>query len=117
MALTPRLDRTRLQPGVREDVQAGLAALQQNDLETAREIFSGLLEEDPRLAAAHVGLGRVYTATGDSRKALEHYDEALAIQPEFPSVRMMASKIRSELRSSQTFVVEEHGDDKCFLSE
>jgi tetratricopeptide (TPR) repeat protein len=76
--------------GTREDVRVGLDALNQGNLEGARKHFIALLEENPRLAPAHLALGRVFAAEGDYRKALD-CEEALAIQPSLRPAQLFAA--------------------------
>ncbi|KKK82728.1 hypothetical protein LCGC14_2800500, partial [marine sediment metagenome] len=87
----------QIRPEMREDVQAGLSALQQGDIDGAREHFIVLLEEDPGLASAHLGLGRVFTAEGNHAKALEHFEEALAIQPDLAPARFFSAEAHEQL--------------------
>lgn len=82
---------------MRAQVQAGLAALQQGNTDDARNIFTTLIEANPQMAVAHVGLGRVYSAEGDHQRALEHFQHALEIKPDFAPAIMFSAEAREKL--------------------
>jgi len=82
---------------LREQMQLGIAALKQGDTATARNIFSTLLEANPQMPAAHVGLGRVFASEGDTYKALEHFQEALAIKPDFAAALLFSAEVREKI--------------------
>ena len=85
-------------PGLmRDQLKAGMEALKQGDADSARDVFSTLLEADPGMAVAHVGLGRVFAAEGDHHKALEHFQEALAIKPDFASAQVFRAEALEQL--------------------
>ncbi len=82
---------------IRTQMQAGMSALQDGKLEDARNIFSLLLDANPDLALAHVGLGRVYALEGAHDRALEHFDASLKIKPDFAPAIMFAAQAREKL--------------------
>src|SRR6056297_1776013 len=98
---SPRMPRQRqapqFTPEQRDQIQAGLTTLKNGDVEGAREIYINLLEADPELAAGHVGLGRVFAAEGDYVRALEHFEEAVAIQPDFTRAYMMSADAHEQM--------------------
>ena len=51
----------------------GIIALERKDLETARNAFEELLDEDQHLSTAHYYLGRMAEARQDSAEAIIHY--------------------------------------------
>lgn len=85
---------------VRQQMKNGLAALQDGRADEARDIFSMLLEGNPDIAVAQVGLGRTYAAEGDHQKALEHFQAALKIKPDFATALMFAAQSREKLGMS-----------------
>jgi tetratricopeptide (TPR) repeat protein len=87
----PTRSQAQISPEQREQLRAGLSTLQGGDIDGAREIFIDLLEGDPELASGHMGLGRVFAAEGDHVRALEHFQEAAALQPDFVAAQMMAA--------------------------
>lgn len=52
------------------------------DFSTALKYFKELLAMDPNKAATYVNLGTTYQNMGDQEKAREHYDKAIALDPE-----------------------------------
>ncbi len=85
---------------MRTQMQAGMAALQAGNLEEARSVFSLLLEANPELALAQVGLGRVYALEGTHDRALEHFQAALKIKPDFAPAIMFSAQAREKLGMS-----------------
>lgn len=82
---------------IRTQMQAGMAALQDGKVDDARSIFSLLLEANPELALAQVGLGRVYALEGAHDRALEHFQAALKIKPDFAPAIMFSAQAREKL--------------------
>ena len=82
---------------IRTQMQAGMAALQDGKLDDARNIFSLVLEANPELALAQVGLGRVYALEGVHDRALEHFQAALKIKPDFAPAIMFSAQAREKL--------------------
>ena len=72
----------RDQDSIRERVLEGERLLQENNYEDAKKIFAGVLEKHPYDAIAHNNLGVVYFQGGDKEKAVHHYEQAVALQPE-----------------------------------
>lgn len=66
-------------------------------LEEARAIFEGMVEVNPKDAAAHSALGTVYQKLARPEAALTEYGHALALDPENP----VALANRGELRLKQ----------------
>lgn len=95
-----------LQGMMREQMQLGFAAIKERDNDQARNIFSTLLEANPELALAHVGLGRVFAAEGDPHKALEHFEVALTIQPGFGPALLFSAEAHENLGDSETALAE-----------
>jgi tetratricopeptide (TPR) repeat protein len=59
------------------------ALMRAGDLSGSREQYARLAREYPELALAHYGLGRLSTIEADVRAALAHFEEAVALAPEF----------------------------------
>ena len=76
-----------LQPN---DLAAGLglarAELDQGRPEAAQKRFEQALELDPASAAARVGLGEIAAAGRDFEQAVDHYEEALKLQPKASNI-------------------------------
>ncbi len=62
-------------------LRQSLESMRGGDLDTARESLIDLLEGNPELAAGHVALGQVFAAEDDHARAVEHFEEATALQP------------------------------------
>jgi CheY-like chemotaxis protein len=60
------------------------------DGQGALEEWSSLVEDSPAFWRAHVRLGAVFEASGDTATAAEHYRRALAAQPGLSSIRARA---------------------------
>lgn len=83
---------TPIPDAYREEIEAGFMALQNGDIEGAREMFIVLLEGDPGIAMAHVGIGRIFALEGDHARGIEHFNEALRLQPDLPSAQFFAAE-------------------------
>lgn len=59
------------------------------------------LTREPRHFEAWAMLGRVLQESGDSRRALQAYDRALAINPQMTEVRQEADRLRIEVRGRE----------------
>lgn len=89
--MPPERRASRISPEQQEKLRKGLATLQSGDTQGARDLLMDLLEEDPELAAGHVGLGRVFAAEGDHVRAIEHFEEACAIQPGYAEASLQCA--------------------------
>ncbi len=69
---------------MKQHVEAGLAAKQAGDLETAVREFQRVADLAPGLAAAHVNLGAVYCDRKDYAHALDPLRKAIEINPDLP---------------------------------
>lgn len=92
-----RMNRGGGRPQMRDDVQGGFALLKGGDPDGAMAAFTAILEADPSVPAAHLGLGRVFAAQGDHQKAIEHFQEALALQPSLAPARIFAAESLEQL--------------------
>lgn len=63
----------------------------------ARRRFEHSLSVDPKLVLAHKELGDLLVATHDYDGAIEHYDEALRISPDFTEARRNLERLRGAL--------------------
>ena len=60
-----------------EELQAAQSALQSGDAERARDLFRNLLEAQPDLFEAHLGLGRAYLILGEDARAMIELEKVL----------------------------------------
>jgi tetratricopeptide (TPR) repeat protein len=81
-----------LSPAAASAYAAGLAAFEQADLKGASEQFGRALGADRGAYPAHVGLGIVHERRGELAKALESFDAALALAPDYGPA--LAAKVR-----------------------
>jgi tetratricopeptide (TPR) repeat protein len=65
--------------------RAALAEIlvQAGQLQAARAEYVGLIRDNPQLAVAHYGCGRVAALLGDAAEALEHYRKSIELAPQF----------------------------------
>lgn len=64
-------------------VAQGLAALDRGDLDTALTLFDNAIAANPNVAAAHQGRGRVLAIQKNNAPALESFERALALAPDW----------------------------------
>lgn len=57
----------------------------------AKEVFQSVLEAEPKHAAAHYSLGAIAASKGDSRQALMHFHEVVAVFPGFAPAHLALS--------------------------
>jgi len=74
---------------LKQHVEAGLAAKQAGDLDTAIREFQKVAELAPGLAAAHVNLGAVYYDKKDYGRAIPPLRKALQINDDLPGAHEM----------------------------
>lgn len=67
--------------GSNSHVDAGIAAMQQGQRETARSEFSAAARENDRIAAPHIFLARMAREDGDLESARRELDNALRLEP------------------------------------
>jgi tetratricopeptide (TPR) repeat protein len=78
---------------------AGVAAFEQGDLKGAAEQFNHAIAVDSRTYPALVGLGSIQERQGALDKAIQSYDAALAVAPDYgPAV---AAKVRALLAGAR----------------
>jgi tetratricopeptide (TPR) repeat protein len=75
----------------------GARSVDAGDLNLARTQFEQSIRMDPNRAEAHNNLGVVYLRAGRLAEALPHFEDALRIQPVYPSAQKEADAIRREL--------------------
>ena len=59
------------------------ALLKLGELEESRKAYERILQDHPESAAAHYGLGRVYSDKGAVEEAIKHFERACELSPEF----------------------------------
>lgn len=59
------------------------ALMRLGDLDRSQARYAALTRDYPELALAHYGLGRLATIRRNARAALPHYEQAVALAPEF----------------------------------
>jgi tetratricopeptide (TPR) repeat protein len=57
--------------------------LESGDTEQSEKAYRGSIDQNPRLASAHLGLGRVLAARGDWSGAIESYRRACGLSPNY----------------------------------
>jgi tetratricopeptide (TPR) repeat protein len=82
LALCPEVVRAQAQTKA-DTFQAGVAAFQKNDLNTARTSFTDVLTQDPNDADALFNLGLVESKAGKPGRALALWRKALVVHPGF----------------------------------
>jgi len=78
-------------------VNLGLLLLQRGQLELAQEQFSRGLESDPKQAFAHAILGDLAYQRSDYDDAVNHFREAVAINPEWEQAKQDLAKAQNAL--------------------
>src|SRR5579885_3138236 len=76
-----------LEPAVRDQVQAGVAALKAGDLTAAQRHFEAVLKANPRLAEVRANLGLAYYAAHQYQLAIPQFREALKQEPMLATAR------------------------------
>ncbi len=89
MILTLTLLFFQITPEIRQHVEAGLAAKQAGDLNTAAREFQRVTELAPNLPAAFVNLGAVYYEKRDYARAVPQLEKALKMNPDLPGAQAM----------------------------
>ena len=74
-----------LKSAAADNVQLGLAYLQQGNLPRSREKLDRALKQDPSNANAHAVYGLFYERLGDQKKAEEQFKSAMSIAPDDPA--------------------------------
>ncbi|MFQ5349123.1 MAG: tetratricopeptide repeat protein [Thermoanaerobaculia bacterium] len=88
-------------------VRLARARLELGQIENAEDLFRRSLEHHPSAAAAaHAGLARIGVARNQHRLAAEHYESALAIQPQATRLHYPLALAYKEL--GETAQAEEH---------
>jgi tetratricopeptide (TPR) repeat protein len=82
-------------------IQQGMDALKNQDNVEAFDIFSEILEQNPKVAIAHVGMGRVFSHEGEDQKALEHFQEALSLKPDLAPAIFFSGQSREKLGDTE----------------
>jgi len=65
----------------KDAMQRGRAAVQKGDFDGAIAAFTAAIRLDPKLTAAYLTRGWVYSAKGDFPKAIADYDQAIKLDP------------------------------------
>lgn len=91
---------------LRRNMKEGMTALQQGNMQEAQAIFTDLLDVQPDLAPAHVGMGRVFAKSGDPHRALEHFQEAQAIKPDNVQAQVFAAQMLEKLGETEEAMAE-----------
>ena len=74
-----------------KELQAAQSALQSGDAERARDLFRSLLEAQPDLFEAHLGLGRAYLILGEDARALIELEKVLYLDNLPPDLQGQAN--------------------------
>jgi tetratricopeptide (TPR) repeat protein len=70
-------------------------ALRLGRFDLAEHEFQHLLEQNYQPSGGHFGLGMIAEARGDRSKALDHYRQAVALDPTFKEARQAADRLKS----------------------
>lgn len=89
MNLTLCLLLFQITPEIKQHVEAGLAAKQAGDLDSAAREFQRVTELAPSLPAAFVNLGAVYYEKRDFARAIPPLEQALKLNPDLPGAQAM----------------------------
>ena len=68
------------------NAQLALAYIRQGDLATAREKLEKAMDQNPDSVTTQLAAGFLYDRLGDDRKALSHFEEAVKLSRDDPSV-------------------------------
>lgn len=82
---------------LRRQVQQGIEQLKADDIDAAEATFAAILEDDPNVAAAHLGLGRIHFLHRDLETALEHFQQAVALNPDSSLALTLSARVREQL--------------------
>ncbi len=80
---------------------AGYAARLREDSNAARAAFTRALALEPRHFNAHIALGNLANAEGDTRAAFDHYEKALSLHPGLEDIRELANRLRAAIGSQE----------------
>jgi len=69
------------------NAQLAIAYMSQGDMTTARDKIEKALEQDSHTATTQLAAGFVYDRLGEDKKAQEHFEEALKLSRDDPSVQ------------------------------
>jgi tetratricopeptide (TPR) repeat protein len=67
----------------------GVSALQAGDPDTAIELFTAALEQNPELGVAHSALARVYLDEKQHQQAIEHAEQAVAMSADADAMQQV----------------------------
>lgn len=70
----------------------GIAQLDEDKLEEAKETFMQLLDLAPKDAEGHANLGLIYLKQNDYKAALKHINKARNFAPENPEIRLILAR-------------------------
>lgn len=89
MILTLFLLLFQITPEIKQHVEAGLAAKESGDLDSAAREFQRVTELAPNLPAAFINLGAVYYAKRDFARAIPPLEQGLKMNPELAGAHGM----------------------------
>src|SRR5262249_45466927 len=84
-------------PSLRKRLFDGFAHLKAGELQAARATFSKVIETQPELSTAHLGLGWVYFQEQDMQAALQCFQNALALNPKSMRATALIARVREKL--------------------
>jgi tetratricopeptide (TPR) repeat protein len=73
----------------------GFALLESRERAPSMTAFLAAIERSPGHAPAHFGLGRALSLQGDIGRAIEHFDRAIELHPEWPEPALRLAWIRA----------------------
>ncbi len=75
----------------------GLRSLKTGDIDAARAAFSQVIEANPEISAAHLGLGRVHLKEENLEAALQCFETAVSLDPSSARAKIMRARVREKL--------------------
>ena len=76
---------------LQQQIDQAVALQNAGAIGAAKEVFLSVLEAEPKQAAAHYSLGAIAASKGDSRQALMHFQEVVAVFPGFAPAHLALS--------------------------
>lgn len=95
-----------LPPALEERIAAGVAALKSGDLDSAEETFSSVLRQGARHPLIYHNLGVIAVLRGNHSEAVTRFRQALALQPDNGSSRLLLGSSLLALRKNTEAVHE-----------
>jgi tetratricopeptide (TPR) repeat protein len=66
------------------------------EMDKAFQLFSQLFSQEMRFAVYHAELGKILTASGQERSAMDHYNRALTLQPDYEPAKKLIQELQNK---------------------